>query len=408
MNAHVKLDRMMEATRLTREGRLSEAMSVIRAALAGRTPEDDAPTSKRTPYAQPATDVIDLVPPSPETGNAWTHPDPANVSSAKAPTRRSSREGVLKGLGSLLNTRAPHRFAPRARTGVPVAPFPEGAHFVERTFTNAAGSRAYKLYIPATYSGQSLPLVVMLHGCTQSPDDFAAGTQMNEIAEAQPCFVAYPEQAQSANPQRCWNWFKRADQQRERGEPSLIAGITREIMRQYAVDPARVYIAGLSAGGAAAVVMGQTYPDLYAAVGVHSGLACGAAQDMPSAFLAMRQGAAIGVTGMRCSHTMPTIVFHGDRDTTVALINGEQVIAQARGSSRAVGSRVKTEGRSSGGIHFVKTVEADTNGRPMLEHWTLLGMGHAWSGGNKSGSYTEPRGVDASREIMRFFLQHSL
>jgi poly(hydroxyalkanoate) depolymerase family esterase len=287
---------------------------------------------------------------------------------------------------------------------------PDGARFEERNFANAAGSRAYKLYVPSGYTGQALPLVVMLHGCTQSPDDFAAGTRMNELAEELTFLVAYPAQAQTANASKCWNWFSAADQQRDQGEPSLIAGITREIMRDYPVEPGRVYVAGLSAGGAAAAVMGATYPDLYAAIGVHSGLACGAARDMPSAFAAMKQGGPPpATTGSgrqgRSASAVPTIVFHGDRDTTVNPLNGDQVVAQAKPAAefRTAVSR----GEAPGGMSYTRTVHADASGRPMLEQWVLHEAGHAWSGGSATGSYTDPRGPDASREMMRFFLQHS-
>jgi poly(hydroxyalkanoate) depolymerase family esterase len=284
---------------------------------------------------------------------------------------------------------------------------PEGARFIEGSYSNPAGSRAYRLFIPSRYQGQPLPLVVMLHGCTQSPDDFAAGTRMNFFAEEQTCFVVYPAQCSEANQAKCWNWFRTADQHRGRGEPSLIAGITRQIMRDYSVDPTRVYVGGLSAGAAAAAIMGATYHDLYAAIGVHSGLACGAAIDLPSAFVAMRQG---GGSDDRVipgdGPPVPTIVFHGDRDTTVHPNNGDQILEQ---SIRTTSTQKQVHrGRIPGGHAYTRTIHTDASGRGIFEHWNIHGAGHAWSGGSPAGSYTDPRGPDATREMLRFFLEHSL
>ena len=203
---------------------------------------------------------------------------------------------------------------------------PEGARFIKGTYSSPAGSRTYKLFIPSRYREQPLPLIVMLHGCTQSPDDFAAGTRMNLLAEEHNCFVAYPAQPSQANQAKCWNWFRKTDQQRGRGEPSLIAGITRQIIDQYSVDRKRVYVGGLSAGAAAAAVMGATYNDLYAAIGIHSGLPCGVATDLPSALVAMRQGGSDRAVVSVDPSPVPTIVFHGDRDTTVHPNNGDQIL----------------------------------------------------------------------------------
>jgi poly(hydroxyalkanoate) depolymerase family esterase len=284
---------------------------------------------------------------------------------------------------------------------------PEGARFINGSYSNPAGSRAYRLFVPSGYQGQPLPLIVMLHGCTQSPEDFAAGTRMNFIAEAQSCFVVYPAQRSEANQAKCWNWFRTTDQQRDTGEPSLIAGITRQIMGEYSVDPKRVYVAGLSAGAAAAAIMGATYNDLYAAVGVHSGLACGAANDLPSALLAMRQGSGFDhQAALTDGPTVPTIVFHGDRDSTVHPSNGEQVIKQSIQTTST--ERNVYRGQVAGGHAYTRTVHSDPSGRHIFEHWRIQGAGHAWSGGSSVGSYTDPRGPDATKEMVRFFLEHSL
>jgi poly(hydroxyalkanoate) depolymerase family esterase len=271
-----------------------------------------------------------------------------------------------------------------------------GSRFEERKFANEAGSRKYKLFIPSGYNGQEMPLVVMLHGCTQSADDFAAGTRMNALAEAQGFLVAYPEQARSANVTKCWNWFNAANQRRDAGEASLIAGITRQIMADFVVLPGRVYVAGLSAGGAAAAIMGATYPDLYAAIGVHSGLACGAASDVPSALAAMSHGAAASV---RPGARIPGIVFHGDKDSTVNIANASQVIAQATGGAESQTEMVQGE---AAGIRYTRSVYT-AGGRVLAEEWVLHGAGHAWSGGSAAGSFADPHGPDASREMIRFF-----
>jgi poly(hydroxyalkanoate) depolymerase family esterase len=390
------LDQSMvrEATRLTRAGQLVEATALLQRMLGGeRGPafRSAAPA----PLARLEPPIIDA--------KARIVEENEGTPLAKAPPAQGTkRSAPLDGMTkfSAAGLRNPIRRAPPSTSDI----VPEGTKFIESTFSNAAGSRTYKLFIPSRSRGQQLPLVVMLHGCTQSPDDFAAGTRMNFLAEEQNCFVVYPEQPSAANPAKCWNWFRSGDQRRGGGEPSLIAGITRQIMRDHAIDPKRVYVAGLSAGGAAAAIMGATYADLYASVGIHSGLACGAASDLPSAFVAMRQGnrsEAIGKAGS----PVPTIVFHGDRDTTVHPNNG-RILEQ---SAKATSPTTKVlRGRVPHGHAYTRTILTDGGGRAISEHWDIHGAGHAWSGGSPAGSYTDPQGPDATREMLRFFLDHSL
>ena len=393
---------MMEALRLTRQGRLEEAMAVLRGASLG-----GAPAGKHEEKEPAMSTVLDMVPPSQKTGQTWTMPRTGAALGAATNNdeivRRPLRGGWFERLRALDGEFGGFADGRMRQSRVVVPP---GAKFENHLYANEAGSRGYKLYVPASWKGGPLPLVVMLHGCTQSPDDFAAGTRMNDYAEEQVFLVAYPAQPASANPSRCWNWFNGSDQQRGYGEPSLIAGITQQIMRDFPVARGRVYVAGLSAGGAAAATMAVTYPDLYAAVGVHSGLACGAARDLSSAFAAMRQGGGGGVlSASERSAIVPTIAFHGNADQTVNPVNSDEVIAQATPASYLQTTVVR--GKAAGGASYVRTIQTDGTGRTMLEQWVLHGIGHAWSGGSSDGSYTDARGPDASREMIRFFLQHS-
>jgi poly(hydroxyalkanoate) depolymerase family esterase len=413
---------MLEATRLTREGRLTEASALLQRLFHGDAVADTATATPHGTAGTPAGRLPRIIDVDPETGEAS---DPAPAPAATAARRTAagqwSADGMskttlpqmpeaLRGFLDQMNQGGPGQGLAGLMQRAPATtpdPMPNGARFAAGSFSGEAGTRGYKLYIPSTYRGEAVPLVVMLHGCTQSPDDFAAGTRMNALAEEHACLIVYPGQPQSANAQKCWNWFSPGDQQRDQGEPALIAGITRQVMRDHAVDPRRVYVAGLSAGGAAAAIMGQAYPDLYAAVGVHSGLACGAARDIPSAFAAMRQGG--GGTGAAGSRPVPTIVFHGDKDSTVNLRNGDAVIAQAKASASGLKSSVESgQAAAPGGHGYSRTVHADASGKALCEQWTIQGAGHAWAGGSPSGSYTDPRGPDASREMLRFFFEHSL
>ena len=248
----------------------------------------------------------------------------------------------------------------------------------------------------------------MLHGGTQGPDDFAAGTRMNALAEKHGFLVAYPSQCKSANPSLCWNWFKPQDQMRSGGEPSIIAGITNEIVSTYDIDPQRVFVAGLSAGGAMAGVMGATYPEVYAAVGVHSGLPHRSATDVASAFAAMRGDPRVQRRQRKPrpapdhARRVRTIVFHGDADHIVHPSNAAKIVeAQTKGGD----SVERAKARSSASRTYTRAVTRDKTGTVVVEQWLIHGSGHAWSGGSADGTYTDPHGPDASREMVRFFLE---
>jgi poly(hydroxyalkanoate) depolymerase family esterase len=335
---------MADATRLTRAGDMRAATAAIQAALHGSSPSADA-----------AASVIDVEAREVHVGRDIEAPVP------------------------------------------PARPSGDAGRFIAGCHVHAAGTRDYKLYVPPGYQGQPLPLVVMLHGCTQNPDDFAIGTRMNEAAFERDFFVLYPAQAQNANASRCWNWFKHNHQRRGRGEPALLADMTRDIVNRYGMDDKRVYVAGLSAGGAMAAILGEAYPDLFAAVGVHSGLPPRSATNAKTAFDAMRRGAPADAEPS--VGAAPAIVFHGDHDKTVHPINGQQIVA-ARAGATTPETELK---RSKDGRGVTQHVYRDADGRVVAEHWVVHGAGHAWSGGSPRGSYTDPKGPDATEEMLRFF-----
>ncbi|PQV44698.1 PHB depolymerase family esterase [Paraburkholderia sp. BL21I4N1] len=339
-------------------------------------------------------------------GNSARQARPAQPNSSHPNTPRSAGEWTQAWTNAYAQTQAP----PSADTTIDAdAP----GVFSTHTFCNHAGQRGYKLYVPAVYNGTPLPLIVMLHGCTQNADDFAAGTRMNELAERHGFLVVYPNQSQAANHSTCWNWFKPEDQQRDQGEPSLIAGITREVMARYRVDPARVYVAGLSAGGAMAHIMLTTSPDLYAAGGVHSGLPYGSAKGLPAALAAMKGGMSAQRHRAPTVPQRPLIVFHGDADQTVHPSNGIALVAPFDASaaditasaSATAAAQFDTPRASHQPRRYTAQRRLAANGVE-AEYWSIHGAGHAWSGGSPRGTYTDASGPDAAAEMVRFFLAH--
>jgi poly(hydroxyalkanoate) depolymerase family esterase len=392
MNAR-QMAAIAEATRLTHQGRLLEATALIQQTLG--SPVATSWTAD-APYGEEETA-------SPQGGHAGPPPAPharEGTRLSKLPSGWLSRRALPRPGPSDL-----HRLHRPASTAVK----PSAGQFDTFSYTNAAGTRAYRLYVPSGDAGRALPLIVMLHGGTQDAATFAAATGMNELAEREKFLVAYPEQPRSANAGRYWNWFTPDHQRRDAGEPSLIAGITSQIMDRYGADATQVYVAGFSAGGAMAAVMAAVYPDLYAAVGVHSGLAYAVAQDVVSAFAAMRQGPS--QPARLPARPVPLIVFHGDQDATVAPANATGLIEYAlaaAGPNQDLGTRpaTVTGGQAPGGHAYTRACYTDPAGAPLAECWTIHQGGHAWSGGIAHGSYTDPRGPDASAEFVRFFGEH--
>ncbi|MGI4780002.1 MAG: extracellular catalytic domain type 1 short-chain-length polyhydroxyalkanoate depolymerase [Janthinobacterium lividum] len=391
---------MTKASQLTQGGNLQAATEAIQRALnPGR--QEDAPAT----FAPPAVSRFPFA-------RSAARP-------AVAQRQRDSADIVIDGCVRVLDDAT----ATTSSTATP-PPVPSPAEtttaaperWTDGSFSHQGRTLAYKLYVPPRAAGSTpapRPLILMLHGCTQDPADFAAGTRMNELARREGFVVLYPAQTAHANSQKCWNWFKTQHQRRGSGEPALLAALTRNVAEAENVDGARIYAAGLSAGGAMADILGQTYPDLFAAVGVHSGLPAGSATDLMTALAAMRSGgsaSAVAATDPAVA-AVPVIVFHGDADSTVNVANGAAVakaaLARAAGPAGRPAAR-ETTGTSPRGQGYVRTDYPRPDGGTAVELWTLHGAGHAWSGGSASGSYTDARGVDASSEMLRFFLSHPM
>lgn len=380
------------ATDLVRKGQLADATRAIQQALGG-APLREA----RAPAAAPA-------------------PTPA-----AAPSGPSWRNGYAQA-----DVEDATVILDRVEEAPPSAqpPQPAPAHDAEApgSFRRVAFARAgapqdhYYLYVPpgASTAAGPLPLVLMLHGCTQDPEDFATGTGMNHAAARERALVLYPAQSGQANPKACWNWFQPQDQRRGSGEPATLVAMVREVMARHPVDARRVYVAGLSAGGAMAALLAREYPDVFAAAGVHSGLAAGAAQNVMAALSAMKTGAKPASTSpiapvppiVRLEQAPPLIVFHGDADATVHPRNGEQLIEAALAVAPEGAVPSVSTGRSAQGQAYTRTVYQG-GGTTLAEHWVLHGGGHAWAGGDARGSHTDPRGISATEAMLRFFLAHS-
>ena len=426
------LQKILAATGLTRRGELTEATAAIQRALAGAVEPARPAESSRAggPGNAAATaEVLDglvreVEPVRRVPASRVEVATAVSAADAGAPAEVEAEAPALVSVESAADVESRRR-----------------ARFVESSFTGEAGTRSFKLFEPEGFDGRALPLVVMLHGCTQSPDDFAAGTRMNELAQAQGLFVLYPAQAPRSNAQKCWNWFSPGDQRRGQGEPALLAGMTLHVMETHPVDADRVWVAGLSAGGAMAAILAREYPDLFAAAGVHSGLPPGAAHDVVSAFSAMKSGtsgtlpgwpSALGNMPLMTAQAAwpgtpspeavdaeadsaaaagaPVIVFHGDADPTVNVVNGHHVVDAALGTAPSQASRESGVAAAGGGRAFTRTVYHPTEpagaAASRAEHWVVHGAGHAWSGGDAAGSFTESHGPDASREMLRFFAEH--
>ena len=399
---------MRNAVNLTRSYRLLEATRVIQDALTDRKPAargDQATKPLPLALPKPAKNPVEG-----EENAAIAHAPKSvaarSVVNSQLPgsTAASSSPRPRKPLGEVVRNLREGRFLTSPRLSDRAEQLPQikvaaGAQYLMRSFSSAAGTRSYKLYIPANNGKRPLGLILMLHGCNQTPDDFAVGTAMNDLAEIHGLLIAYPHQTRASNPSSCWNWFRPGDQLRGQGEPEILAGIIRELASEFNLGREQTFAAGLSAGGAMAMVMAETYSDLFGAVGIHSGLDYKSACDVATAFAAMR-GSPVSQFGAThpAELAVRTIVFHGASDPTVHPSNADRISARLRlpDTQNAI--------LTQRGVGYTR-VTVGPEGASSLEKWSVDGLGHAWSGGNPAGSFTDARGPDASAEMVRFFVR---
>jgi poly(hydroxyalkanoate) depolymerase family esterase len=300
----------------------------------------------------------------------------------------------------------------------------------EYLYNGPAGSRLYSVYTPVSYRvGTAVPLLVMLHGCAQTAGNLATGTHMNRLADEYNFVVAYPQQTRDYNRTLCWHWYSPAHQSRGSGEPAIIAGIVQEIEHtsaRWTIDRRRVYVAGASAGAAMSVILGATYPNLFAAIGVHSGAEYRATSSFGGVLGVgqrggpdpLQQGKAAYDAMGSFARVVPTIVFQGTRDFVVRPINGEQVIQQWMQTNALASGRTYNvsfnhpasaiSGRVPDGHSYTVYTWKDSHGNEIQQYWKVMGLGHAWSGGSSGVPYTDPKGPDAGLVMYTFFMKHSL
>ncbi|WP_424934525.1 alpha/beta hydrolase family esterase [Amaricoccus macauensis] len=353
--------------------------------------------AKREPFGF-AEDASDWAPPPKDTRRS-TEDSPSPQKSLRETVR------LLRDANRHLEPRERLRNPEQRARKVPLD-VPEGAGFHERSFSCDAGSRDYRLFVPSLVERPAQGLLVMLHGCTQTPEDFAAGTGMNALAEAAGFIVAYPKQTGQHSAMQCWNWYRHGDQRRGAGEPAILAGLATSLMEEFDLPEGRSFAAGLSAGGAMAAVLAEAYSDVFAAVGIHSGVAPGTARDVISAFSAMRGEFYNGVHWRLQAEGAPAprvIVFHGKADRMVNPANARRIVGAARGL-HPEGRAMMETGTGPGDRGFERLLQTSSDGTPLVEAWIVEGLGHAWSGGSPDASYTDAIGPDASREMLRFFL----